>query len=233
MTRSTGRDADGETRGDARFGAVPRSVYQRMRQDIVLGELPPGAPLIETLLAERYSVSRTPVREALRRLEQDDLVERVERTMRVRLHSPEEIFELYEVRMILEAAAARAAAERRTEFDIAEIRHLLGRMERPDLDLPARVQLNRDFHTALWRAGHNTMLLDTLERLYTNSVRYLNTTLTGDDRWRESLDEHREILTAIVDGDGDRAADVIVVHLREARDIRVGHWGDARGEATR
>lgn len=227
MGRSTDRGSDGEIQSDARAGTPPHGVYQRMRRDIILGELPPGAPLVETALAERYVVSRTPVREALRRLEQDDLVERVERTMRVRKHSPEEIFELYEVRTVLEVAAARAAAERRTEFDIAEIQHRLTRMERPNLDVEARAQLNREFHTALWRAGHNRTLLDTIERLYTNSVRYLNTTLTADDRWRESLKEHGQIVEAVLQRDADEAERVITKHLRRARDIRVGHWTDA------
>jgi DNA-binding GntR family transcriptional regulator len=205
--------------GDA--GSDPPSTYERLRQDIIEGELAPGRPLVEAALAARYRVSRTPVREALRRLEQDGLVERVDRTMRVRLHSAEEILELYEVRTILETAAVRAAAERRTEFDVARLERLLGRMEAPDLPRDRRAPLNRDFHSALWRAGHNGVLVDTLERLYVHSLRYLHTTLTGQERWEASLRQHREILDAIAGGDGEVAGRRLADHLREARDIRL------------
>lgn len=208
-------------------GSPPSDTYQRIKQDIVLGELPPGSPLVELPLAKRYAVSRTPVREALRRLHQDGLVERFDRTMRVRQHTAQEIFELYEVRMILESAATRTAAQRRTEFDISQITHFLERMQDTNLDLATRVRTNRNFHTALWHASHNNMLVDTLERLYTNSVRYLNTTLAGNERWHQSLEEHRQIVDAVVRGDSQQAERVIINHLSEARDIRIGHIPDA------
>ncbi|MBO0706300.1 MAG: GntR family transcriptional regulator, partial [Candidatus Dormibacteraeota bacterium] len=161
------------------------------------------------------------VREALRRLEQDGLVERVDRTMRVRRHSAEEILELYEVRTILETAAVRAAADRRTEFDVARMQRLLRRMEAPDLVREGRAPLNREFHSALWRASHNGVLYDTLERLYVHSLRYLHTTLTGQERWESSLPQHREIVDAILRGDGEAAAALLGDHLREARDARL------------
>jgi DNA-binding GntR family transcriptional regulator len=91
-------------------------IYQQLREAIVTGVLSADAPLTELSLAAQYKVSRTPVREALRRLEQDGLVERGPRGMKVRGRSPEEILEIYEVRITLEGAAARAAAERRTEL---------------------------------------------------------------------------------------------------------------------
>ena len=205
--------------GDA--AAEPPSTYDRLRQDILDGTLPPGRPLVEAVLAARYQVSRTPVREALRRLEQDGLVERVDRTMRVRRHSAEEILELYEVRTILETAAVRAAAERRTEFDVARMERLLRRMEASNLTREQRAPLNREFHSALWRASHNGVLFDTLERLYVHSLRYLHTTLTGQERWDASLRQHRDIVDAILAGDGEAAAGLLGEHLREARDIRL------------
>lgn len=208
----------------------PSSTYLRIKHDIAMGALPPGTPLLELLLAERYSVSRTPVREALRRLEQDDLVERVGRTMRVREHSLEEVFELYEVRAILETAAAQAAAERRTEADLARLRDLVARMDDSELSVESRVQLNWEFHAAIWRASHNSVLADTLERHYTSSVRYTNTTLASKDRWTEALAEHRQMIEAIIERDQHAVVDVMEEHLRIARDIRIGV---SRGAADR
>src|SRR3954469_2885334 len=103
------------------------TVYQRLYGDVVAGEWD-GAPLVELALAEHYGTSRTPVREALRRLEQDGLVERGDRGMRVRTRSPEERLEIYEVRIPLEATAAAAAAERRTDLDLMRIRRAEAQM---------------------------------------------------------------------------------------------------------
>jgi len=96
-------------------------VYERLRDEVVSGQLPEGAPLVEATVATRYGTSRTPVREALRRLEQDGLVERGARGLRVRIRGPEEILEIYEVRILLEAAAARHAAVRHTRLDLIRI----------------------------------------------------------------------------------------------------------------
>src|ERR1700749_32754 len=97
-----------------RGSIVQPDVYDRLRGEIVTGEFEPGTPLGEEALAQRYGTSRTPVREALRRLEQDGLVESGVRGMRGRARSPEEIQEIYEVRVPLEATVAAAAARRRT-----------------------------------------------------------------------------------------------------------------------
>lgn len=209
-------------RPDERGGPMgAESTYARLKEDILLGTLPPGTRLVEFPLAERYAVSRTPVREALGRLVHDGLVERGDRGMRVRVHTPEEIFELYEVREVLETAAARAAAERRTEFDIARLRALLDRMTQPDVAPASRAPLNRDFHAAIWHAGHNSILVETLDRLSLHVLRHMNTTLTSPGRWEQAMAEHHAIVEAIVDGDVDTAGRLVGEHLRTARTIRL------------
>src|SRR6185436_17719083 len=102
-------------------------------------------------------VSRTPIREALRRLEQDGLIERTSRGTRVVERSPEQILEIYELRILLEAHAARSAAQRATSLDINRLRTIHEQMlaTAPE-DRNARVTLNRLFHEALWHASHNT-----------------------------------------------------------------------------
>ena len=119
-------------------------VYDRLRAEVVAGTFEAGAPLTELVLAQRYGTSRTPVREALRRLEQDGLVERGERGMRVRTRSPEEILEIYEVRIPLEATAASAAAQRHSEFDMARIHHAQTAMENTPTAEPAAMASAKD-----------------------------------------------------------------------------------------
>lgn len=197
------------------------STYTRLKEEILLGTLPPGTRLVETILAERYAVSRTPVREALGRLVHDGLVERAERGMCVRAYTAEEIFELYEVRQLLETAAARAAAARRTEFDIVHLQTLTERLNQPDIPLADRAPLNREFHAAIWKAGHNSILVNTLDRLTLHILRHMSTTLTSPGRWEQALAEHGKIVEAITDGDGEAAGDLVSDHLRTARSIRL------------
>lgn len=83
------------------------------------GEMRPGTPLVETAMAKVFGVSRTPVREPLRRLEQDGIVQRVGRQLVVRVTTPEEVLEIYDCRVVLEGMAAQWAARHRTDYDLA------------------------------------------------------------------------------------------------------------------
>jgi DNA-binding GntR family transcriptional regulator len=197
--------------------------YAHLRQAILTGELPPGYALTETTLGEKYGVSRTPVREALRRLEQDGLAERGSRGMVVKGRSPEEILEIYEIRSILESAAASYAASRRTLLDI-------GRMEKAHqvmidldpLDPWKMVRLNRDFHEQIWAATHHSTLIDLLARLNDHVTLYSAAiTLGHGDRWSIVLAEHEELLQAIRDGDAQRASEVAEAHMDHARAVRL------------
>jgi DNA-binding GntR family transcriptional regulator len=199
---------------------TPEDIYALLKHDISIGEMPQGTRLVETQLAERYGVSRTPIRQALLTLEQDGLVERNGRSLQVRAQSPAEIMELYEVRELLEERAARLAARRHDESDVIILNRLLDRMS-GDLDATQRYRVNREFHTAMWRAAHNTVLLQTLERLYVNSVMGLSTTLASPDRWKVTRQEHRGMVDAILSGDEDKAGELVRTHLRTARDIRI------------
>ncbi len=206
---------------------MPAAVYERMREDIVTGVLGPGAPLVETALAARYGTSRTPVREALRRLEQDALVERGDRGMRVRSRSPEEILEIYEVRIVLEVSAASTAAVRRTPLDLVRLRQAHRTMQTlaPGSDpAGALADANRRFHETVWASAHNATLVDLLARLHAHLVRYPATTLTHPGRWQAVLAEHELLLAAIDAGDVDRAAAIAEQHMAAARDVRLAMY---------
>ena len=193
------------------------SVYEALRTHILDGDLPPGTPLVEAALAKRLGVSRTPIREALRRLEQDTLVERVHRGLQVRARSPAEILEIYEVRIVLEGTAARAASQRFTEIDRIRLRQLAA-------SLAQRQSLNLQFHKAIWQASHNQTLIDVLERLHVHLYRYPDTTYALPGRAQSSLEEHEELMDAIFSGAGDRAATIASQHMTIARDLRLDMW---------
>lgn len=205
-------------------------VYEQLREGIVAGEYAAGESLVELSLADRYGTSRTPIREALRRLEQDGLVERGDRGMRVRTRSPEEIMEIYEARITLEATVAAAAAERRTELDLIRIRRAAAAMSEVDTsDAHAMAATNRVVHEAIWAAGHNGTIVDLLTRLNNHLTRYPSTTLSVPGRWAQALRQHEEIIEAIERRDGAAANELSRVHMTQARDIRLKIYSEEAG----
>lgn len=201
------------------------SAYDKLKEAILDGTLAPGAPLVESSVAEWCGVSRTPVREALTRLEQDGLVVRSDRGLVVRERSPEEILDLYEVRIVLETLAARLAAERHSRLDVIKMERLVELGEKVDPgDAETMAKNNREFHRAVWQAARNEALLDLLNRLNLHLVRYPVTTLAYPGRWERALTEHRELVKAIADRDANRAGEIARDHFTGARDIRLKLW---------
>jgi DNA-binding GntR family transcriptional regulator len=206
---------------------VTSSVYTRLHEGIVNGKYPAGESLVETALAAQFGISRTPVREALRRLEQDGLVERGSRGMQVSRRSPEQILEIYEVRIILETAAARSAAEKRTALDLARLEQIHEAMLAASPDDPDNLAVtNRKFHEVLWAMSHNSTLIDLLKRLHSHLVRYPRTTLSYQDRYETVLEDHGELIDAIKSRDSERAASVAERHMTGARNTRLLMYAD-------
>lgn len=198
------------------------SLYQQLLEEVLEGDLRPGEILVESALGKRFGVSRTPIREALRMLEQDGVLERVNRGMRVRQTSSEEVLEIYGVRTILETAAARDAATRRTDYDLAILDRILRSMGEARTATPHEMAaINRSFHRAIWQAARNRTLTDLLERLAVHLRRYPATTYVRSGRWEKALEEHRQLLEAIRQRDPDAAAEVAERHMWAARDVRL------------
>ena len=172
--------------------------YDRLKAEIISGVLAEGESIIEVDTAARLSMSRTPIREALRRLQHDGLVVATVRGMAVRARSPEEIVEVYEARIVLETAVARAAANRRTDTDLVRLTGLLRRAEALPTDRPdVLAAANLELHRAIWAASHNGALADLLERVNVHLTRYPATTLSYPGRWARALAQHAEIVDAI------------------------------------
>ena len=198
------------------------SAYDLLKSEILNGHLRPGQKLVETSLADHLRVSRTPIREALTRLEHDGLTERRSRGYFVRERSPEEILDIYETRCVLEAMAGRVAAERRTDHDLRQLHWIADVGKTVDTsDQVAMADFNRRFHRAVWRAAHHETLLDLLQRLELHVSRYSATTLAFPGRWAQALVEHAALLAAIERRDATEAENVARGHFLRARNIRL------------
>lgn len=209
------------------------SVYEQLKRSILDGKLAAGQPLVESQLADAYGVSRTPIREALHRLQQDGIVERGDRGLRVAEGSAEQILEIYEARVVLEAAVCESAARRRTEMDVARLHGILEASPRENPSASEMVASNMQFHEAVWQASHNGTWVDLLSRLNTHLRRYPSTTLTAPGRWEEALEEHAALLAAIERGDAEAASSIGRAHMTKARDVRLRMWREQHaGEAA-
>lgn len=197
-------------------------VYESLRESIRSGRLPPGERLRETEIAEKLGVSRTPVREALRRLQSDGLVTFAPwRGMTVAELDLQQLEELYDMREVLESAAARFAAANASAADVAWLRSLLDDQAKAGSDSEALERINRELHDAIYRAAHNRYLLGALSALADSLGLLRNTTFSVAGRPESGLAEHGEMVCAIADRDADAAEAAALRHIRKARELRL------------
>jgi len=197
------------------------AAYRRLLDEIRRGDLLPGARLRETELAERLGISRTPVREAIRLLEADDLVThqpRLGATVRRLEHA--EVVELYEMRAVLEGTAARLAARGASMVEIEELAALNVVMAEATSPTEAR-DLNRKFHRALNDAARNRFLIRSMGAIQKTLLILGPTTLTDPARTREVVQEHADILTALANRDGAKAEAAMRGHIEAALRMRL------------
>ena len=197
-------------------GSLADRAYSAIRDLIVTLELEPGAVINERELIERLGIGRTPVREALRRLAQERLVEVYPRRgMFVTGVDVRELARLSEVRAVLEPEAARLAAERATDAERAALRELIAEIGGGDLDDRDLMALDERIHRAVYRCSHNDLLEDTLEQYYMLALRIWMIALDRQHELKDAVGEHRTLLEAIHDGDGARAAETMRGHVED------------------
>jgi DNA-binding GntR family transcriptional regulator len=189
--------------------------YVALRDLIVSLELPPGFAIKEPELTARLGIGRTPVREALRRLALERLVEVYPRRgMFVTTVDVRDLARLCEVRAVLEPEAARLAAERATRPDLEQIGALLEELgERRRRDDRVLIDLDERIHRTIYRCSHNQLLEETLDWYYTHALRIWMLALDRAQGLRDAVLEHHELLDAIARGNGDRAADLMRAHI--------------------
>jgi DNA-binding GntR family transcriptional regulator len=196
--------------------------YERLRALVLSGDIAPGARLGQVELAERFGISRTPIREALRRLSGEGLVDfHPNRGFRVAGLGLDAVLLRLEVRAIVEPGIARLAAERRTPDDLRALRRCIARESRAR-NATAAHDASRDFHVALARATQNDELVRTLESLWIVEVgrRLLSRRSATQDRVAPDIADHEAIAAAVERGDGEGAATLMSAHIGSALD----HW---------
>ena len=212
--------------------------YERLLDEIRRGTILPGARLRETELAARLGISRTPVREAIRRLEADGLIDhRPRQGARLRRLGHDEVMELYEMRVVLEGTAARLAARAASALELAELAEINAAMAEA-ADPVLRARANRQFHTALLNAARNRFLRRSMLGLRRTALVLGRSTMFDATRAAEAVTEHAAVLEALTGRDGAAAEQAMRSHmeaahrsrLRQMRDAGLaeadGEWGD-------
>lgn len=195
--------------------------YAGIRSMILSGELPAGSQLGEEALAERCGVSRTPVRDALRRLESELLVKRNEAQRSfVADWSLSDVADAFELRAMLESHAARRAAERMDDLTLQQLRGcnqaILRAVQQDSPDVNGFLEGNRDFHALILEAAQSRRLASLLATLIEQPVVWRTAHQYGRDALRRSHGEHEELLAAFARRDGAWAEAVMAAHVRRA-----------------
>ncbi len=199
---------------------IAQQVYERLRDEVLTGALNPGVWIREHDIASAWSVSRTPVREAVRRLAQDGLVEASpNRGVRVTVLTAEDVDDVYEVRALLEGAAARRAAEYATAADIEYLGRLLDRIDATAAsDVAAHIRADEAFHDAIVALARSATLADLTRRLAGRVARVRAATADTNTEARTRR-QHRTILAALAARDADAAERAMREHIRTYRSI--------------
>jgi len=199
----------------------PKDAYQLILDAIDLGVYGPGDRLVESELAERFGVSRTPVREALQRLETQSLLARDGRSLVVASLGHNQLAELYVVRSELEGLAARLAAKHATPEEVRVLRAMVEDDRKMIDDPQALSRANRRFHKQIHLASHNRYLVQQLDLVHRSMALLATTSLAAEGRGKAALSEHDRIVTAIEAGDGDSAQAALCRHISQAFETRL------------
>ncbi len=206
-----------------------KDAYGLILDAIDVGVYKPGDRLVESELADRFGVSRTPIREALQRLETQSLLERDGRSLIVASLNHNQLAELYVVRSELEGLAARLAARHATDEEI----RVLGAMIDEDRallnDPQALARANRRFHKQVHLASHNQFLVQQLDLVHRSMALLATSSLAVDGRGEVALAEHQAIVDALARGDGDGAYEALKSHISVAFETRLRIDADGYG----
>ena len=204
--------------------SAPASAYDAIRARILNGEIRPGDRLREVELAGDLGLSRTPVREAIRRLEQEGIVEHApHKGAVVRLLDQGSVTELYLIREVLEGTAARLAAQHASAAEIDALGEVLATQPDEDRDTDAAEASRRNaiFHGAIGQAAHNRFLLSAMDGIVNGLLLLGPSTLGLSGRITAAREEHGAILAAIADRDAARAEEAARAHIRAAHRARL------------
>lgn len=194
-------------------------VFERLENDILFGVYPRGTVLTELRLVEELGVSRTPIREALRRLEQERLIEDSAKGSVVLGVTRADLLDILDIRLNVEGLAAYYAAQNATDQEIEDMRHVLDLQEfyynKGDIDHIR--QMDDQFHEMVCRFSRHMVISDVLMPLHRKTMRYRRTAIDLHKSTHEVLNEHRAIFDALAAHDAELAQARTVEHIRNAR----------------
>jgi len=205
--------------GQLQIASVVDQVYSGIRERILSGELARGARVHQEDVAAELGVSRTPVREALRRLAAEGLIEmRTNRGARVTDLEPADMRQPYEARLVVEPGAARLAAQRHADDGQARMRRAVAAQRQVVPDVARSFASNREFHIALVEASGNAFLLQFVEHLWVARIgaAIYERQAETPERMLADADEHEQILEAIEAGDARAAESLTRRHIADA-----------------
>ena len=207
--------------------ATNRDAYTLLLEAIDHGVFKPGDRLVESDLAERFGVSRTPIREALQRLETQSLLARDGRSLIVSSLDHNQMAELYVVRTELEGLAARLAARHATEEEVRVLQDMVTQ-DRKLVDAPsALARSNRRFHKQIHLASHNRYLVQQLDLVHRSMALMATTSIAVEGRGQDTLVEHQAIVDAIAERDEDGAYSALRDHISQAFVTRLKQESDS------
>ncbi len=206
-----------------------KDAYSLILEAIDVGIYKPSDRLVESDLAERFGVSRTPIREALQRLETQSLLERDGRSLIVASLDHNQMAELYVVRRELEGLAAKLAARHATEEEITVLRDMVEADDALVDDPVALSKANRRFHEQIHLASHNRYLVQQLNLVHRTMALMATTSLAAKGRGEIAQSEHKIIVDAIARRDEEAAGQALNDHISTAYMTRLKQDASQRG----
>ncbi|NIF54211.1 GntR family transcriptional regulator [Burkholderia sp. Ax-1724] len=220
--KATVEAAELEVRDEKQHGSRSDYVYQMLRKHIESGELKPGDRVMEVEIAEQLEVSRTPVRDALRRLESDGMVVIEPRVgLRIASLSRGSILELYLMRELLEGTAAGLCATHATELELMELEELVRKEKSLQGDYEALARHNRRFHEAIYHGAHNRYLEKSLNAVNDSMWLLGRSLMYKPERAETAYLQHRELLETILARDSVTAEKLAREHIAAAKKVRL------------
>ena len=201
--------------------SLPELIANDLRERILSGEMAEGEVIRQEALAEAYEVSRMPVREALKRLNAEGLVQWANnRGGSVTKHSLREIGEIFDLRTLIEVDMFRRSIPNMTDADCKRCEDILERMETSydEDDVSEWGALNDDYHSALCAASGQKMAVEILDRLSVQSDRYVRMHLSVMKQRDQAKEEHRELLKLAVAGEVEKACALLTRHVQRTKD---------------
>lgn len=207
-----------------RSTSLADQVFDQLENDIIMGTIPRGEVLTELKLVELLGVSRTPIREALRRLEQERLIKDTGKGSVVQGITEDDLLDIMNIREQIEGLAAFYATKNLTEEGKQELTHIVDLQDfyysKGDLDHLR--QVDDQFHDTICYLSGRTVITDTLIPLHRKTRRYRRISIDDPNRISKTQQEHKKIYEAIISGDADLAMNLTNLHIGNAKEHMIG-----------